>query len=334
MRKGLVAYDDETILLNQEVLADLAKTAYGIPLVVEHPDIPIDESTIGQIPIVGRVSCMEYNLATDEWEAEFVVETQAAVDLLQKGHGVSTGWYGIKYGPGGTMNNVPYGKELLQGRYEHLAIVANPRYEMAFNPIFLNSKEDGCKTIEQAANINTNQSTPGRRKTMFNLFRNKREEIKVNEGDTMMVNMDDGESKSLNELVDEYKKKKEASKPEEKKMLNDDDMVEVDGEQMSIKELKAKLKGDCKEAAKEPEGFKEEDKGDKEGVAKSVGEQNEAEPEAKENEKEDEEDKKTNANFKKLKDKHTNSAAPVEQDFVSTRERVEMGRLRYGSAKK
>lgn len=347
MRKGLCEYPDSRILLGQKVLEDLSKTAHGIPVVIEHPDMPIDEKSMAHVPIHGRVTNMEYNSTSDEWEANFVVDTQEAIDLLKKGHGVSTAWYGTKYGPGGTMNNVPYDKELQAGEYEHLAIVSQPRYEMARNPIFMNSAGTPCKTAAVPAIIESKQSLPltGSKPMLFGLWRNKREEIKLNEGEEAMVNVG-GEDKRLCDLVEEYKKKKsaESAPPAQAEpkanMMAETDEVEVDGEKMTIKQLMDYVSGGRQDAGAEPEGFAEEDKGDAAGVAKAVDSKEEASKDdeeeggdaKKEDDKKDEK-AKANSNFNDMAARHENAGGDAQPEYVSTRERMEMGRVRYGSAK-
>lgn len=341
MRKGLVKYPDETLLVGQSVLAEMSKTAHGIPVVIDHPGITIDEESVrSAVEIHGRVSSFDYEPADDEWFANFVVDTKEAIDLLKSGYGVSTAWYGEKYGPGGTMNNVPYDKELMGGTYEHLAIVSNPRYEMATNPIFMNSKDAPCKVNDKSDNIDDKQSKPVGSKLMkFSLWRNKRDDIKVNEGDEVMVNMD-GEDKKLCDMVDEYKKSK--APKQASKVLAEDDMIDIDGESMSVRDLIAALKG-RKEASVdmavpaqgEPEGFATQDKNDKMGVAQAVGVAENADQADGDAEEKEKEDAKTNSRFKTIKEVKENSVAPEPtEEWISTHKRVELGRLRYGSAAK
>lgn len=333
MRRGLCAYPDATILLGPKVLEEMAKTAYGIPLTIGHPSIPINDNTLKSIPLAGRVSSMDYNAATDEWFAEFVCDSAEGVELLQKGYGVSTGWYGDKYGPGGTYNGVPYDKELQKARYGHLAIVKDPRYEMARDPIFLNSKSDTCIKDVNADTIVNKQSKSMETKQMFKLFRNRREDIKMNEGEDVLVDMD-GDEKPLSQLVSEYLEIKKAAVKKNTKILAGDEMVDVDGEKMSVKDLIAAVKGSRKDAEAEPVGFKEEDK------VNAAAPAPEAEEEKKENAKpEGEEPKehekaKTNSRFEDLKSVHENSAAVEEPVYLSSKERVDMGKARYGSPKK
>lgn len=338
MRKGLCKYPDTTILLGNEVLASMAKTAHGIPVTIEHPDMPINENTMNKIKIAGRVAGMDYSAETDEWFANFICDSAEGVDLLKKGYGVSTGWYGDKYGPGGTYNGVEYQQELKSARYEHLAIVRNPRYEMAVDPIFLNSQSDSCKKQDNTGTIVSKQP-PTEKKLMFKLFRNRREDIKLNEGEDVLVDME-GDEKPLAEVVAEYLEIKKASAKKNTKILSGDELVDVEGEKIAVKDLIAAVKGARKDAAAPAEtvGFKEEDKvamaasadADKDDATK----ENEATKEEPKSKDEDAEKARVNENFNDLKNIRENSSAEISDEYVSSRERVDMGKARYGSPKK
>lgn len=367
MRKGLCAYHDETVYLTQEVLEQLAQTGHGIPVTIEHPEDAITGENVGQLS-VGRVSKMEYSLEDDLWYAEFVVETEEAAKLLRDGWGVSTAWYGEEYGSGGTLNNVPYDREVKRARYEHLAVVKTPRYEMAIGARFLNSKTGQVDSKDSTMDT---KPTPNTRGT-YMLGRvwkmiTTREEIKTNANEDLHVEVD-GEAKPLKNILEDMKamkdKKAEGAAEPEKKMLCGEDEVEVDGKKMSVNELIKAYKDACGSSAKaegavdekheqgpleievkheeEPmaAGKDEAEEKKAEGAAdeddkKEASAEEEDEKKKKEAEGEDkgDEKKKTNARFAKIKELHENGVIEpeIESSFTSTRERVDLGRARYGT---
>ena len=364
MRRGLVSYPDETILVTQNSLDELSKTAFGIPVVIEHPGIPIDSESIKDLKVVGRVAKFDYETDSDLWYAEFVVDDDEAVQLLKNGHGVSTAWYGNEYTNGGTYNNVPYDRELLTARYEHLAIVKHPRYEMAKDPVFLNSKT--AETRQDAKQpssilINSTSNPIGGIKMLAKIWRTVKEEVKANENEELVLELEHGQV-PLSKVVEELKsmKAKEAAKKDEAtegpahRVLNDDDEVEVDGKKMKVHELvseykMAKKHSDEAEAKKDE---KHEASDEAEGEAKKHEAEAESEGEAKKHEAEamcdeaesDEESKKMEskksnsvdeaARFNSLKSAYENGKGiQLETQFVSLRERVDMGRSRYGTVK-
>lgn len=367
MRRGLVSYPDETILVTQNSLDELAKTAFGIPVVIEHPGIPIDGQSIKDIKVVGRVAKFDYEPEADLWYAEFVVDDDEAVQLLKNGHGVSTAWYGNEYKSGGTYNNVPYDRELLTARYEHLAIVKNPRYEMAKDPVFLNSKAGDTRQAKPEPStilINSKANSIGGIKMLAKIWRTVREEVKANENEELVLELEHGQV-PLSKVVEELKsmKAKEAAKKDEEakpaaRVLNADDEVEVDGRKMKVHELVSEYhaakkhsdeaEGEAKkhEAESEAKKHEAEDKA-KEHEAKDKDEAKEhkveieVEDEAKEHADEDrdakEHEAKCNsadetARFNSLKSAYENGkSVEVTTQFVSLRERADMGRARYGS---
>jgi hypothetical protein len=347
MRRGLCAYSKETILVSQETLIKLSPSAMGIPVVIDHPSELITDENIKDINTVGRVADLHYESYEDSWYAHFVIDKQEGIDLLQNGWGVSTAWFGDKYADGGTHNNVGYDRELLEGRYEHLAIVKTPRYEMAVNPIFLNSNT--CKDNNTDSTIDNTYvkkiiETERAPNMIGKLFKRlvTREELKTNEGEELFVNID-GKDIALNDVIKEVTelkmntKKEEEKKEEEKKMANEADEVDVDGEKMTVAQLKKAYKNKCKSNETESEKKKEEKVSKdveilKEKQSKDDYPKGKKENEIIENEKKEEvisED--TMKNFNMIKEVHVNGITyKVEDSFLSTRERVNIGKDKYG----
>lgn len=328
MRRGLCAYPKETIYVSQEALWQLSNSALGVPVVVDHPAELITDENVSNLAVVGRVSAMEYDAISDTWDAVFVVDNEEAISLLQNGWGVSTAWFGDKYASGGTHNNVGYDRELIEGRYEHLAIVKTPRYEMAVNPIFLNSntlQDDHKEVIINVSNDIIEPKTRGQQNMIGKIFKRlvSREELKTNEGEELFVDIDgtdvplsqvisDVKTLRLNKKNEDEEKEKEEKK-EAKKMANDTDEVDVDGEKISVNALKQMYKENKKKnaVADDKEEKKEEKKED-----------------SKKNSKDDEE---TEERFNMVKELHENGITyKLVDQFTSTKERVDMGKARYG----
>jgi len=364
MRAGLCQYPDEKILVSDATLESMAASAQGIPVVIEHPDQKITDESIKSMPVVGRVADLHY--IDGLWWAHFVVDDADAVKLLQSGYGVSTAWYPEKYAGGGTYNNVSYDRELLSGRYEHLAIVKTPRYEMAVNPIFVNSKDGQSDANMNTININDKRSISMIGKIWKKII--QKEELMTNSNEEMVIEID-GEEMPLKDAIEQIAAKKNEKEPE-KKMLNGDDKVDVDGEEMTVNELikayKASKKtasadedkDDKKEAKKNEDEDKDEEKKDKKEAKKNEDEEKkdedkEEKKEAKKNEddedkdeeKKDKKEAKKNsvdeteqsiqaARFNALEQAYTNGMPVVDEStYLSLKERVDMGSKRYGSKK-
>jgi hypothetical protein len=324
MRSGLCKYDNETILVGKEALEQMAPTMQGVPVIIDHPDEKITEQNIDQLKVVGRVADMHYDVESETWYAHFVVEDAEAVKLLQQGYGVSTAWIGEKYSGGGTFNNCPYNREVLKARYEHLAIVKNPRYEMAFNPIFCNSKDRQIgNNVDNIINVQNKESV-----SMFGkLFKKvtSREEIMVNSNEEFTIEVD-GKELPLKEAIEQIKlNAKEEGKEEAK--CNE---VDVDGEKMTVNELIDAYKNLKKASLEKEEEAKknaEEEEKKKEEEAKKNAEDEEKKKE------EEEEEKKQNSRFNDFDDLHKNGKEKNQVGYLTVRERVELGRSKYGSKK-
>jgi len=346
MRSGLCKYPTETILVGKDALEKLAITSHGIPVVVEHPDEKITDQNISSIPVVGRVADMHYDTEQEIWLAHFVVDDINAVELLKNGYGVSTAWYGDEYASGGTFNNVSYDRELLVGRYEHLAIVKNPRYEMAVNPLFLNSKAlqddtSGDRIIDDTIK-NEKRGIPMIGKIFK--FLTTKEEIKTNEGEELVIEIE-GVEMSLKDLAAELKDMEGKAAASKRIKLDGETEIEYDGKKTKVNELvkryqdakKASLPKDEKkeEVKEEPKKEAEVDpKDEKKDEVKDEKKESEVDPKEEKKETEDkDEEKKTNSRFDDLQAAHLNSAPEIQTDFISTHEKVLIGQSRYGSKK-
>ena len=335
MRKGLVQYPNEVILVNQACLEQLAKTSHGIPVVIEHPGVKLDPESIKDVPIHGRVADMHYDQDSDEWSVHFVVDTEEAVTKLKSGWGVSTAWFGDKYAGAGTYNAVSYDRELLAGHYEHLAIVKDPRYEMAQGPVFYNSKNDLANAAKKDT-INTDLQKTGSTTMLFKLFKTIREEIRTNENEQYMLNIA-GQDVPLSNVLEEMKSMEEKKNEEDKKKeeakaktLNGEDMVEHNGEKISVNELVEKYNAMKKNAAEEDETKKNADAEAKKNEDDEIEAKKNADDEAKK--KEDAEAAKVNSRFEEIKEINANSNPELDlSEFKTLRERTEAGRKAYGS---
>jgi hypothetical protein len=325
MRSGLCKYDKETILVTKESLQNMAPTIQGVPVVIEHPEEKITTENIDRLRVVGRVADMHYDDSSETWYAHFVIEDDEAVKLLQQGYGVSTAWIGQKYASGGTFNNCPYDKEVIEAKYEHLAIVKNPRYEMAFNPIFCNSKDrHNNDNIDNIINVEKKESISMIGKLFKKII--QKEEVMVNSNEEYTVEVD-GKELPLKEAIEQIKlNAKEEAKCNE---------VDVDGEKMSVNELVDAYKN-LKKASleKEEEDKKRENEAEEEKKKEEEAKKN-AENEEEETKKEEEKEEKAkkNSRFNELDELHKNGKAIDQVEFLSVHERVELGKSKYGSKK-
>lgn len=153
----------------------------------------------------------------------------------------------------------------------------------------------------------------------------QKEEIKTNEGEDFVIEVEGkdisirdllAQNKNLASQVEELKlnkkneddKKEKEGEEDDKKENADDKSVDIDGEEIKVSSLKEMYRSSKKKNAEDKKEVKDE---------------------KKENSKEDEE---TQKNFKMVKELHENGVTyNLETEFLSTREKVQLGKKRYGS---
>ena len=130
MKAGVANYPEhkEVIYISNDTIADMAKTFEGKPVFVHHQDIDL-ENLKDQMD--GVVSESFWNKYDGEWWVKFVAITDKAKQAIANGWGVSNCYDNLVRGNGGTCINVKYDSEIIGGKFNHLAIVENPRYEDA-----------------------------------------------------------------------------------------------------------------------------------------------------------------------------------------------------------
>lgn len=131
IKEGLVRYTesgkDKFYLLTNEALKAMNKSFEGKPIYIHHTDVDLDKM---REQSVGRVVKSFYNEFDGAWWVELIAD-EPGIEAIEKGWGVSNAYLPTEMKSGGVYHNINYDKEIVNGRYEHLAIVPNPRYEEA-----------------------------------------------------------------------------------------------------------------------------------------------------------------------------------------------------------
>lgn len=145
LQAGLVKYQFGVCLLKKETIDKFVNTFIGCPVVINHQDVTDESAKEQRVGVISRV----YFESSDAWFwCEGVLFDNEAIDLVQKGYTVSCQYEITEYSDnsdGELHNGNPYDKEILDGRFEHLAIVDSPRYEDAI--IAVNSKTSEYQPI-------------------------------------------------------------------------------------------------------------------------------------------------------------------------------------------
>ncbi len=114
-----------------KMLADPEKTIVGKPVINEaHRDVSPDDYKNGTAD--GIVTRAWYEPSDGWYYCEALVWDDETRKNIQNGYSVSCEYTALPpWGPAGTLNQVTYDKEVTDGRYKHLAVVSGPRYEGA-----------------------------------------------------------------------------------------------------------------------------------------------------------------------------------------------------------
>jgi len=247
MQPGICGYETDTVLVDTDVLKRMLPTGVGKPVYIHHQDVDLDKL---KETAAGYVTEAFYN-ELDGWGwFKFLAIDDECYQAVANGWSVSTAYIPTKWGAHGTKNNCPYDKEVLDAEFTHLAIVPDPRYEGAriFTPDEFKAYQEGKKRqLEELQNSKT------KGKPMFKMFKNTRQEVSTVDEDTQ-IELQNGKTVSVAEMINAMKAEKEKE--------NSDQMVDVMGEKMPLKELVNKYEKMC--AKKNEADDKEEDEEKKE----------------------------------------------------------------------
>ena len=344
LEPGLVFYPDigdidpETkktkgmmLLLKKEAIDKMRPSFRGKPVVNWfHKGVKPDDFKKGNAD--GIITGAYYN-PEDGWDyVEFLVWDSATKENCDKGYRLSCAYVptDVKVEKG-LYHNIPYDGEVISGDYTHMAIVDNPRYERSF--IMCNSM--GGLTMKglwlKLLNAVTGKPEP---KELSN-----KAEIEI-----------DGKKISLEELANSFK----AEKAEKEKLalensvkeMKDDSIITIDGEEVSVKDLKAAHAAfTARHNAAEEAG--EKARKDKEEAERKNAEEAETKKKAEEEEKrnaeekakKDEADKKAEAEKKNAIEKDfldlknaKDKGGEVKKlpDYESTEDKIGRGKSKYG----
>lgn len=129
LQAGLVKYNFGVCLLKKETIDKFLNTFLEDPVIINHID------DINSDDVCGIIQKVWFS-AEDGWFwCSGILTSEKAIKLIEDGYNVSCQYRITDYTDNveGKLHNAnPYDKEILDGVFEHLAIVENPRYEDAF----------------------------------------------------------------------------------------------------------------------------------------------------------------------------------------------------------
>lgn len=129
LQAGLVKYNFGVCLLKKETIDKFVNTFVECPVIIDHKD------NITENDVVGTIQKIWFSSDDGWFWCSGIITDEKAIKLIENGYNVSCQYRITDYADNdeGKLHNAnPYDKEILDGVFEHLAIVENPRYEDAF----------------------------------------------------------------------------------------------------------------------------------------------------------------------------------------------------------
>ena len=318
---GIIKYSDDqgkpyVALVKKEAIDRFIGSIIGCPLIIKHHDVNKDTVEDLRCGIISEVS---YNQADGWYYCSGIVWDENAIKNIEElGWSVSCTYVITDEGGGGVYHDMKYDVEFMNGDFEHLALVENPRYEEA--TIVLNSKGEPIRKvardmIKKPISSNETQDNGG---TAMLMFQKKSENEKIMEDVKKFIsNMKDGiealckkvgneKAKLLEPLTKAMNEAGEAFSVNAKEGDDDED-------EKKKKENEAKAK-----AAKEEKEKKEKEENESEAESAKDDDDKEKENES-ENESEDDEDEKDEKKAKAKKSKSAKNESDAEDELEKSK---------------
>lgn len=130
---GVAQYDmpdgSFKIFINEQTIRKMNPTMAGRPMFVEHVDEVEDDLSQLRNEADGWVIESFYNEADGKTWAKFIIVSDRGFAALRAGYRLSNAYIPQLADQVGDWNGVTYQKLVVDGEFEHLAIVKNPRYD-------------------------------------------------------------------------------------------------------------------------------------------------------------------------------------------------------------
>jgi hypothetical protein len=367
---GIAAYQEQDggelrVFLNEDTIRSMDPSFAGRPIFVSHVDEVDSDIDEVKDEADGWVLESFFNASDGKHWVKFIIVSKRAERAIARGLKLSNCYVPNKYGSSGTWNGLDYDKEITGAIYEHLAIVPNPRYEESiimtpdefkkYNEEKLtelkrlsNSKEKGSSTMKFTFwKKEKVENTLDLENMMVSLPNTKREVSiakLINEADedghTKMAHPDhmvdvDGERMTVKRMVDCYKQAMGKMKDSEEDMENEETEEEEEDAEKLHKEGKGREENEYPEVEADDSWEKKQEKGTKNPKTKEMNEEDEEEEKEKEEKKMKDSEKRKNAKEKadRLRNAPFNEATLIKPKVSTEEQKINYGKLKYGSGR-
>ena len=340
------------VLLSVDTIKKMNPSFQGLPLYLNH----VDDVEIDKIKeeAVGYVVESFYNEADGKCWAKFMVTDPKGEEYLKKGWKLSNAYVNSgPFGGGGDWHGVSYLKEVLEAKYDHLAIVQSPRYKES---IVLSPEEfkqyniDKKDQHQKLMNSEKQKQKQENKKMKFNFFKKEKMENSADLESMSVILPKSGKEFTIEKMVNEMDEMQ--MQKGQVKMANGDDKVKIGDAEMSVNELVEKYNSMCmknsedeakkkkdEEEAKAKNSMTDEEKAKNAAAEEEKKKMNSmtdeekaknAADEADKKKKDEEEKLKNSAHFEKLKNAAAEAGRPAGHVVETSHDQVVRGAKRYG----
>ncbi len=246
------------IFINEQTIRDMGPSFTGRPVFVMHvDDVEQDKDKLrGQVD--GWVVESFFNKADGKHWAHFIVVSERGEDAIRQGYRLSNAYAADKMSAGGVWNDVPYDAEVVEGHYEHLALVPVPRYSDV--PAVMTPEKFKAYCSERELEIQRISNSGEHKPMALSIFKRTKVENGV-DLETMLVVLP--KSKKEVSLAGAVEAADTHFVNAAHGMAHPDHMVDMgEGVKMSVKDMAGKYKAMGEEMAKNAKEKEDADKDD------------------------------------------------------------------------
>lgn len=129
LESGLVSYEDVgagIAMLSKQTICKMLPTFVGKPVVINHVDVSPKDFENHAVGYVTKVWFDDYS----GWAyCSFLLTDDKAKEKVAQGYSVSCAYDNVVTTKGGEFHAIKYDEEIIDGVFNHLALVTSPRYE-------------------------------------------------------------------------------------------------------------------------------------------------------------------------------------------------------------
>jgi hypothetical protein len=205
-------------------------TFEGCPVFVQHVDEVTSDMSKLQAEADGWVIESFFNKADGKHWCKFLLTSERAMDAVDKGYRLSNSYSADKLGGGGIWNDVTYDAEVLEGNFEHLALVPVPRYNES---IILTPEKFKQYCAERELEVQRIANQGSKTKMALTLFKRTKVENGLDLENTIVVLPKSKKERTIAQIVNDAD-----AHEMQHGMAHPDHMVDMgEGKKMAVKDL-------------------------------------------------------------------------------------------------